>query len=145
MLIYPCFHTTNTSQRKKAYANKIAVSTGGGSHYLKHTDNNSPEAVRDDRDPLESPVFLSSIHNRYPPSHVQFIISISNPPPQTPKQDQRKATLVYYLNPGWDSKSNGGQLRLYSRSGKQVRGWVVGLRGRVSDGGYPPTYLPSIH
>lgn len=32
---------------QKAYANKIAVSTGGGSHYLKHTDNNSPEAVRD--------------------------------------------------------------------------------------------------
>jgi hypothetical protein len=30
----------------QAYANKIAVSTGNGSHYLKHTDNNTPEAVR---------------------------------------------------------------------------------------------------
>lgn len=44
--------------QQKAYANKIAVSTGGGSHYLKHTDNNSPEAVRD-RDPLYRPGFWS--------------------------------------------------------------------------------------
>ena len=34
---------------------------------------------------------------------------------------------MYYINPGWDAKSNGGQLRLYSRSGKQVRGLVGGL------------------
>jgi hypothetical protein len=41
------------------------------------------------------------------------------------QQDQRKATLVYYLNPGWDVQNNGGQLRLYTRSGKQVR-WTMG-------------------
>lgn len=58
---------------------------------------------------------------------------------------------MYYLNPGWDSKSNGGQLRLYSRSGKQVGGWVGGLGVCVCgvERWWVPTHLPhtypSIH
>ncbi|EWM20493.1 prolyl 4-hydroxylase [Nannochloropsis gaditana] len=78
----------------RGYANKIAVSTGGGSHFLRHTDNNNG--------------------------------------------DSRKVTLVYYLNPEWPS-GNGGQLRLYPRSG--AYGQEEGLKntsggeGTEADGG----------
>jgi hypothetical protein len=63
-------------------------------------------------------------------TNVPFIIIKKNQ-----NQDQRKATIVYYLNPGWDVQGNGGQLRLYTRSGQQVRVYVCVCLHSVGFGG----------
>jgi len=111
--------------------NKIAVSTGAGSHFLKHTDNNSAdrrkvrwEGGREGRRGGRAEV--SVIEDTNPLTHLSF------PPSLPPSILAWQVTLVYYMNPDWP-KGNGGELRLYPRHREgggrdggrgRERGWV---------------------